>query len=426
MDWLKNRLAESKIDFVGLRRKAAVLSTILVVSSLLLFATKGPRWGIDFTGGTEIHLAFSDDLEIGELREALSQLGLPSDAVQEVGGEGESEFKIRIQDPEFGAQEMRVEVVAALKSGMGETWVADWEQDVTFSAEVGARFSVIYTGDRTTPSTVAKVLSEVDGVYVEEGREDQEMVIKFPGLASQVRKQIAVAMQDRNFEVLAVDAVGPKVGEALRQQGFTSLIATLALVLLYVGFRFDIAFAPGAVAALIHDVVVTVGVFIVLDKEFNLPMIGALLTIVGYSLNDTIVIYDRIRENRTRYRRQDLPELINVSINETLTRTVATSFTTFFAISAFVVVGSPVIRDFVLAMMCGVVFGTYSTMFVASPMILSMEKFKPYIEGLMASPISQEDIDEGDDIPEAFLSESEKRRRERTKKEKELDEQTGE
>jgi preprotein translocase subunit SecF len=414
---IKNRLAESNIDFVGRRQIAAVFSTIMVVASwVVFFGFPGPNWGIDFTGGTEIHLAFEDQVDIFELRETLGTIDIPNDAVQEVGAEGESEFKVRIKDPEFGTDELRAEIDKRLTDGVG----ADRIDEIKFSAEVGARFSVIYNGDRIPPETLSSMLAGMQGVKVEEGREENELVIKLPGLSSQVEKTIKKAMGDRDFEVLAVDAVGPKVGESLRRQGFSSLLATLGLVLLYIAFRFDVAFAPGAIMALVHDVSVTVGIFVLLGKEFNLPIIGALLTIVGYSLNDTIVIYDRIRENRARYSRHDLTDLINVSINETLARTVATSVTTFLAIVAFLFIGSAVIKDFVLAMICGIVFGTYSTVFVASPMILTMEKVKPYLSGLIALPELEDDED--GDVPDAFLSASEQRRRERARLEKEREE----
>jgi preprotein translocase SecF subunit len=195
-----------------------------------------------------------------------------------------------------------------------------------------------------------------------------------------------------------------------------SLVATLALILVYVGFRFDLAYAPGAVLALIHDVSVTIGIFILLGKEFNLTMIGALLTILGYSLNDTIVIYDRVRENRERYRSQDLEGLINGSINETLTRTFATAGTTMVSTLAFMFVGTEVIRDFVLAITLGVVFGTYSTIYVASPMILVTERLRPRLQALMAVA-SGPAVSDADDVPEQFMSDSAKRRAERERTE---------
>jgi preprotein translocase SecF subunit len=230
---------------------------------------------------------------------------------------------------------------------------------------------------------------------------------------------------EHKFLVLSIEAVGPKVGGELRRQGFISIAATLCLVLLYVGFRFDMAFAPGAIIALIHDVSITVGIFTFLQLEFNLPMIGALLTIVGYSLNDTIVIYDRIRENRDRYRRKDTGDLINVSINETLTRTVATSVTAMLALSMFLLLGGDVIRNFALAMFLGIIFGTYSTVFVASPMILLMEDARPWLSRFIALPDIGEDDDEAADpeaaeVDESEMTESEKRRRERADGERRL------
>lgn len=413
MEFLKNKLDASSIDFVSKRRVAAIVSGLMVLASMLLFVVKGPNWGIDFTGGTEIHLAFEEEVAISDLRGALQTLGVPSDAVQEVGGGLDNEFKIRIKDPEFGASEVE-EIVTV---GLNEAFGTEWIQSIDFSSEVGARFSVMYNGERTTPSMVTKALADVEGIKVEEGRDDNEIIIKLPGLASQIEGQISDAMGDRAFQVLSVDAVGPKVGASLRRAGFIALSATLGLVLLYVGFRFEPSFAPGAITALIHDVALTVGVFVLVGKEFNLPMIGALLTIVGYSLNDTIVIYDRIRENRARYRRQNLDELINVSINETLSRTVATSFTTFLAISPFLFIGGQVISDFAFAMLLGIIFGTYSTIFVASPMIISMKKLEPSLRKFIAIEGDEEDL--GEDIPEQFLSESEKRRRERARLESE-------
>lgn len=418
MNFLKNWLTEASFDFVGKRRIAAVMSLVLVVLSWLLFLpqVKGPNWGIDFTGGTELHLKFEEEVSIGDLRESLTALKIPSDAVQAVGEPEDNEFKIRIKDPEFGVGEIEKEVKSQLVSAFGEEWFA---KPMEFSAEVGARFVVYYNGDRVLPERVAEAMVGMDGIKVEEGRSDNEVIIKLPGLASQISKQIEGAMDGRAFEVLSVDAVGPKVGASLRRQGFLSLAATLGLVLVYVAFRFDLSFAPGAIVALIHDVSLTVGVFVLLGKEFNLPMIGALLTIVGYSLNDTIVIYDRIRENQTRFSRDKLPQLINTSINETLARTVATSFTTFLAISAFLFIGSPVIRDFAFAMFLGIIFGTYSTIFVASPMIIGMQRVVPKLQALIAIETDEEDETGG--IPEQFLSESEKRRRERQRLEKEAE-----
>ena len=410
MQRLKSKLYDTKIDFVGRRKPAAVVSVILVVLSWVFFFTIGPNWGIDFTGGTEIHLRFDDSVGIAELRGALKGIGLEDDAVQQVGASDSGEYKVRIQDAEFGAQEVQQEVEKRLVATFGE----DWIDSIRPSFEIGARLAIVYNGEEIPPQDVTAALKGMSGVVVQLGKDQNEVVVKLPGLAQQIEKNIRGALTGQDFTVMAIDAVGPKVGGDLRRQGFISIAATLVLVLLYVGFRFDLAFAPGAIIALFHDISITIGIFVLLQKEFNLPIIGALLTIVGYSLNDTIVIYDRIRENSDRYRRQALPELINVSINETLARTLATSLTTLFAISAFLFMGGPVIQTFAFALLLGIIFGTYSTVFVASPMILVMNDLKPMLSKLIVNVGSEElESEEEAAAADTGLTESEKRRRDR-------------
>jgi preprotein translocase subunit SecF len=365
-------------DFVGKRKLAAIMSFVMVVISLSLFFVKGPNWGIDFTGGTEVHLKFNEVVEIAEVRTALTQLELGSDAVQQIGSIEEGEYVIRIQDPEFGAREARSAVEGALKGQFGEGWISE----TTYTAEVGARLTVRYIGGPVTVDDVQNAVRAIPGAQAAPALDDNVVYVNLPGLASKIGKKLRQALPDRDFQVLKVDSVGPKVGGELRQQGFVAIAATLALILVYVGFRFELAFAPGAVLALFHDVSLVVGIFTITGHEFNLPIIGALLTIIGYSLNDTIVIYDRIRENMSRYRRKDTAELINASINETLGRTVATSVTTGAAMIAFLTLGGPVIETFALAILLGVIFGTYSTIWVASPTILVMEDLQPTISKL--------------------------------------------
>jgi preprotein translocase SecF subunit len=169
-----------------------------------------------------------------------------------------------------------------------------------------------------------------------------------------------------------VEFVGPKVSADLLWAGTQATAYALLAILAYVWFRFEWQFAVGAVVALIHDAVTTVGVFALLGLEFNLASIAAILTIIGYSINDTVVIYDRVRENLRRYKAMPLPELIDRSINETLARTVMTSLTTLLALLALLFVGGPAVRDFTIAMIWGVVIGTYSTIYVASPMVLHL------------------------------------------------------
>lgn len=409
-------------DFVGKRYIAGGVSLLMVLVSWAAFVLIGPNWGIDFTGGTELQGHFvesvADDgtetiaqVSIEEVRKAIGALGLSEDAVQQLGSPEDSSFIIRIQDPTFGVGDIETDLTKHLTDAYGADWIAKTQ----FDAEVGARFTITYTGTPVAPQDVLQKI-DMEGVTVQEGAEDNTLVIRVPGLSTQIEKTIQSAMGDKTFKVDAVDAVGPKVGADLARQGFLAVAATLGLVLLYVAFRFDLSFAPGAILALFHDVSITVGIFVLMQREFNLPMIGALLTIVGYSLNDTIVIYDRIRENMDRFRRAELSECINTSVNETLNRTLNTSITTFLAIVAFLFFGGPVIQSFALAMMFGIIFGTYSTVYVASPMILVMEDLKPALSRLVAAPGSEPEPEpeDGED-PEAGLTEAEKRRRHRAR-----------
>ncbi len=167
-----------------------------------------------------------------------------------------------------------------------------------------------------------------------------------------------------------VEFVGPKVSEELLQAGIMAVLLSLAAILAYIWFRFEWQFGIGAIVALVHDVLLTLGLFALIDYSFDLATVAALLTIVGYSLNDTVVIYDRVRENLRRYKAMPLAELLDLSLNETLARTLATGLTTLLALLALLVFGGPVIRGFTVALIWGVVVGTYSTLYIATPLLL--------------------------------------------------------
>ena len=384
-------IKKQEFDFVGKRSVAAVFSTIMVISSLLLFFFRGPTWGIDFTGGTEIQFQFSEETSISELRDAIRDQGLSDDSVQQVGEVSENTFVVRIQDPNFGTEDIQQSVKGALERAFGTDWIAE----ELFDAQVGARMMIRYSGDAVANEKITAALASIKGATIQDAPDDNTFYVKLPGLSIKIADSLKNSIS-KKFTILQADSVGPKVGNELKEQGIVSILSTLGLILVYVAFRFNISFAPGAVLALFHDVTVVVGCFIIFDMigwthEFNLPMVGALLTIIGYSLNDTIVIYDRIRENMTRYRRTDLDNLINSSINETLRRTIATSITTMVAMLAFLFLGGPVIQTFALAIFLGVIFGTYSTVFVASPTILVMQDLRPKMEKIF-TPLAEEEI----------------------------------
>jgi len=179
-------------------------------------------------------------------------------------------------------------------------------------------------------------------------------------------------LHDASVEVRRVEFVGPQVGEELREQGGLAVVYALGCILIYVWLRFEWQFSLGAVAALVHDVVITLGVFAATQLTFDLSVLAAVLAVIGYSLNDTIVVYDRIRENFRRKRKEEPLEVVNASVNQTLSRTIVTSFTTLLVLFALLTLGGEVIRGFSLALIIGVVVGTYSSIFVASTSVLAL------------------------------------------------------
>jgi preprotein translocase subunit SecF len=197
------------------------------------------------------------------------------------------------------------------------------------------------------------------------------------GLTGVINEALAKEFGAEGFEIRRTEMVGPKVGKDLRSKGLQAIIAALIGILIYISIRFQFRFAIGAVVALAHDVMITVGVLSLTNKEISLPVLAALLTIVGYSLNDTIVVYDRIRENMRRMKTEAYEKVINLSVNETLSRTILTSVTTLIVIIILFLLGGGVINNFAFALLIGIIVGTYSSIFVASPVVILLEQRFP-------------------------------------------------
>ena len=221
------------------------------------------------------------------------------------------------------------------------------------------------------------ILSEYGfkGAEIVEFGSPDEVLIKtqFSGSSSEISEKLALALGN-TFTLRRVESVGPKIGKELQNDALKAIGFALLLILMYITFRFDRYYALGSVMALIHDVLITLGVFSLLDYEINLSIIAAFLTIVGYSLNDTIVVFDRIRENIPKYLKKTLNDVVNLSLNETLNRTVITSLTTMMVVVILFVWGGKVINLFAFALIVGIFIGTYSSLFVASPVMVFFEK----------------------------------------------------
>jgi preprotein translocase subunit SecF len=328
------------IDFIGRRKIALYFSlAMIIVTILLLIWRHGPNYGVDFSGGILIQVQLENKHSPSDIREALRPVQLHDSIIQEFGEEGQFEYLIRVRN----------------------------------------------------------------------------LDVQLSGLDEQV-KQALVAQFGGKADIRRVEMVGPKVGEDLRQKALFAIFYAILFIAIYISGRFELKwlmsivmavsltlvvyiassfgisvtwliliallvtlglcwflrlkYAMGAIVALIHDVTITVGVFALTDREISLSIIAALLTIVGYSLNDTIVVFDRIRENLSRFRRRGFEEVMNASINETLSRTILTSTTTLVVVVALFILGGSVIHDFAFALLIGIVVGTYSSIFVASPILL--------------------------------------------------------
>ena len=319
----------TNIDFIGKRRIAAAISLGLILLALIAGVTRGVRFGIDFAGGTEIQLRFSGPTpsDESEIRSVVSGCGI-GDATVVVFG-SEREYLVRFGEP---TEEL---INGLLRS-----------EACPITASERERVKLI---------------------------QDEEGAADLPG---QVREALRYAISNgvAPVEVDRLEFVGPRVGEELRRDGLTALgIATL-LILIYVAFRFSTRFAPGAIVAVVHDIAITAGVFVIFGLEFDLKVLAALLAIIGYSLNDTIIIYDRIRENMELRTKHALEDTLNRSVNQTLSRTVLTSGTTLAAVLALLFLGGEVVRPFAVAMAIGIVVGTYSSVFIAAPTLLWLEQ----------------------------------------------------
>ena len=363
-------------DFVKYRR-VAVTASLVVNALILLGAIVWPKlnYGVDFAGGTELQIKFNKPVEAAEVRDEVSKVGFGEPTVQVYGNPSENQFLVRVERIAL----LTPEGAAKVKDEVFRDLAASEPAGFHFDPEVGDKLDFSFkkpVDAKALQAAVEKAGVEPKEVRTLTAREGQ--VQEYTVIAQGPGDKIGSALRDRfgkdSVEVVRTEYVGPQVGKQLRNDGIFALLYAMGMILIYVGFRFDFRFSPGVVIALIHDAIVTLGFFVVTRHEFNLTSVTAILTVVGYSVNDTIVIYDRIRENGKRYKGKPLRELINLSINEMLGRTILTSGATALSLVGLIVYGVGTIQDFALAMLVGIISGTYSTWYIASPMTIWLEE----------------------------------------------------
>ncbi len=371
MEIIKKR---PNIDFIGKRRAAVFVSTVLNLAIVIGIATVGFNFGVDFAGGTLVEVKLAKAIDAAGMRKAAEKGGLPDLTVQRIGSAEENSFLLRMGGVTQLTPESAQAVVEAIKGLPNVKSVATPDLD---NGIINFR-----TSEKLETAKVKEAV-EKSGTGVKEVRDfgeaqgggyDYQSVSA--GMAEKVEAALKKGLDDPQFEVRRVEYVGPAIGKQLRNKGISALLFAMLAILVYVAFRFDFKFGPGALVALVHDVIMVCGYYLVTRREFNLTSIAVLLTIVGYSINDTIVIYDRIREEMARYKGKPLPEIINIAVNECLSRSIITSGVTALSLIGLLIFGVGEIFDFAAAMMVGLLVGMYSTIYVASPMTIWLDEWR--------------------------------------------------
>jgi preprotein translocase subunit SecF len=375
---------DPKVDWLGLRRIFMVVSLALILVGIIALASRGLNLGVDFTGGTLVFVKFKEEPPLDRIRRSLNDAGLRVEQATRFDEHWKNQVQIRMA---------RVESEEAEDLGLETTRVVEALRTEFETADPGAgRFDL----NNVSRSVLSGRLQQLDpeglrgqrsldeqGQYYEElagrivdyrtreGGLIADMAelerLNVPGPAVNALRENAYL---GNFTVISVESVGPKVGREMQVRARDAVVFSLLGMLVYIAIRFRPIYGLAGVVALFHDVFITLGFFAITQKEISLSVVAALLTLVGYSINDTIVIFDRVRENTRLMRRADLKTILNTSVNQTLNRTVLTSGMTFLAVLSLYLFGGDVLDGFSFALVVGIIIGSYSTLAVASPIVL--------------------------------------------------------
>ena len=380
---------EPKIDWMAIKWYFIALSLALALTGIIsMVAHKGLLYGIDFRGGTMVRVKLSERPKIDAIRHELDRAGLRNATIQNYGPVSDNQLIIGLDLRTTTSSNALDTGKQAIVNGLGNLYGRAPEGKTDFN--------------NASPQTVTDHLMAEDPLGLETKgleaatktyRDLAEAVVKYrnapahgglitdfgdlrnvPGVTPSVISALSKDFYLSSFAVTNTQVVGPKVGSDLRRQALYVTLAGLGAMLIYIWFRFELIYGIAAVVATFHDVIITLGFFSLLNKEITLTVIAALLTLVGYSMNDTIVVFDRIRENAHGNKRGDFSKLVDHSINQTLSRTILTSGLTFLAVLSLFVFGGEVIHGFAFALVVGVIIGTYSSIFIASPIVVYFQQ----------------------------------------------------
>jgi len=380
---------EPKIDWMGIKWYLIALSLALASAGIISMVAKGGlAYGIDFRGGTAIEVQFAKAPNIDAIRHELDRQGLRGASITTYGAANDHEVLIGLDLKTTASAEALDEgkraIVAALSGVVGQAQEAkpDFNNsspqtlaDHLVAADPLGLASKGFDSASKSYHDLADTIinfrnAPPRGGLISDFRELSSVPGVNAGVIATLRNDFSVS----NFAIKHTSVVGPKVGKDLRQQALYVTLAGLGAMLIYIWFRFELSYGVAAVVATFHDVTITLGFFSLLNKEVTLTVIAALLTLVGYSMNDTIVVFDRIRENVRLNKRENFVDLVNRSINQTLSRTILTSGLTFLAVLSLFLFGGEVIHGFAFTLVVGVIVGTYSSIFIASPIVVYFQK----------------------------------------------------
>ena len=358
------------INFMGVRKIASAFSILLVIASIVSLAVNGLKLGLDFTGGTQMEVGFEQPADIPKIRSILVDEGLESPVAVLFGSE--SEVLIRTQGSMQDGALIKIEREL---SAIGE--------DINVAAVERAPREKERFAHELLVSNVAPDQLQQAGVFSESGFGEVEFEARGADTAVVVERTLDSVYTTHLLTRLSNEAgstaelrrsefVGPQIGEELRDDGGLGILCALLVVMLYVAVRFQWKFSVGAVVALMHDVIIVLGIFSIFKLDFDLTVLAAVLAVIGYSINDTIVVFDRIRDNFRTLRKSEPAEVINYSLSQTLERTILTSFTTLLTLFMLYIFGGELIGGFALALIIGIGVGTYSSVYIAAAILMGL------------------------------------------------------
>lgn len=357
---------KTNFDFIGKRKAAFFISSVVNIAILVGIAIFGLNFGVDFAGGTLVEVKFNQSTTAEQVREGAVKGGLHEPQVQGIGAAEENNFILRMGG---------VTQLTDASEKAAEDAIRKLGEVVSLTKNLDTGIINVRFKTPVDPETIKQaVVASGTGVTEVTKLGEADYQVKAEGMAAQVTAALQKGLEGKTFEVRRTDYVGPQVGKQLRNKGIMALLWAMLFILIYIAFRFDLKFGPGALAAMVHDVIMVAGYFLVTRREFNLTSIAVLLTIIGYSINDTIVIYDRIREEMVKYKGKPLTEIINIAVNDTLARTILTSGVTALSLIGLLIYGVGEIFDFAAAMLVGIVVGTYSSVYIASPLVIWLDE----------------------------------------------------